>query len=344
MNVTSVFAFMNFPQSCGMGRFFAVIAAFLLSLVAGKHAFADYSDDPEVNAFIDQMVRDHEMERRQLEALFAATSRSERVLELIQKPAEKRLDWGGYRPIFLTDARIDAGVDFWKAHTETLEKAQLRYGVPASVIVAIIGVETYYGRISGGFSAMSALTTLAFEFPRRSKFFRKELEEFLLLVRENNLDAAALEGSYAGAFGLPQFISSSYRNYAVDFDDNGETDLWNSVPDAVGSVANYLYRHGWKNGQIVAEPVAITGPGKALVRDSPKPVHSLTQLNQAGIYPKRKGSGKYTLLKLQAEELEEFWVAHQNFYVITRYNHSNLYAMAVYQLSREIQSRMSGRQ
>jgi membrane-bound lytic murein transglycosylase B len=310
----------------------------LALLLAAGAARGDYSDHPGVAPFIAEMVEKHGMDKATLEDIFASTTRNEKVLELIQRPAEKRLQWAEYRPIFVTEKRTRAGVEFWLEHEATLARAQLRYGVPASIIVAIIGVETYYGRISGGHSAISALSTLAFDYPRRADFFRSELEQFLLLVRENDLDYRSLEGSYAGAFGLPQFISSSYRNYAIDFDEDGEIDLWNSVEDAIGSVANYLYRHGWKNGQVVVEEAAYKASGKHLITDSPKPVHSYDDMKAGGIYPKRKGNGKYTLLKLQADQGAEYWIGHHNFYVITRYNHSNLYAMAVYQLSREIQS------
>jgi membrane-bound lytic murein transglycosylase B len=323
-------------------RLHRVLAAALLFL-SFDVVLADYSDHPQAQKFIDSMVQKHQFDKAELTAIFAATSRNEKVLELIQRPAEKRLQWAEYRPIFVTEKRINAGVEFWLENQETLEKAQLRYGVPAAMIVAIIGVETYYGRISGGHSAISALSTLAFDYPRRSKFFLSELEQFLLLVKENSLDYQALEGSYAGAFGYPQFISSSYRNYAIDFDEDGEVDLWNSVEDAIGSVANYFYRHGWKNGQVVAEPASYKASGKSLITDSPKPVHTFATMKKAGIYPKRKGNGKYTLLQLQAEQGAEYWIGHHNFYVITRYNHSNLYAMAVYQLSQEIQSRKRSR-
>lgn len=322
----------------------AGVATLLLMFLTCGVLQADYSNDPKALSFIEEMHDKHQFDKDWLIALFAATPRSEKALELIQRPAEKTLQWDGYRPIFLTEQRIDAGVDFWLEHKDTLERAQLRYGVPVEMIVAILGVETFYGRISGGFPAVSALSTLAFEYPRRESFFRKELEQFLLLIRENQLDYRGLEGSYAGAFGLPQFISSSYRQYAVDFDDDGERDLWGSVPDAIGSVANYFYRHGWKNGQAVTETVQMTDKGRDLVTDSPKPEHSLEKLKKAGIYPKRKGNGKYTLLKLQGDKGSEYWLAHQNFYVITRYNHSNMYAMAVYQLSQEIRNRIRSRQ
>jgi membrane-bound lytic murein transglycosylase B len=318
-------------------------ALLLILLLCGGPVSADFSNNAKAISFIDKMHEEHEFDKAWLKELFAATPRSEKALDLIQRPAEKRLEWSDYRPIFLTEKRIDAGISFWEEHQETLERAQLRYGVPAEMIVAILGVETFYGRISGGFPAMSALSTLAFEYPRRESFFRSELEQFLLLVRENQLDYRELEGSYAGAFGLPQFISSSYRQYAVDFDNDGERDLWGSVPDAIGSVANYFYRHGWKNGQAVTEPVKITDKARELVTDGPKPVYSIDELKKAGIYPKRKGNNKYTLLKLQGSEGAEYWIAHQNFYVITRYNHSNMYAMAVYQLSQEIRDRMRSR-
>jgi len=306
-------------------------------------AQADYSNHPEAKRFIANMVVEHKLNSADVTALLRKAKRSERVLELISKPAEKRLEWKGYSKIFLTDERADAGVDFWVENREVLEKAQLRYGVPASIIVAIIGVETYYGRISGGFPALDALSTLAFDYPPRASFFRSELAQLFLLAEENKLELDRLEGSYAGAFGMPQFISSSYRRYAVDFDDDDDRDLWNSVPDVVGSVGNYFYRHGWKNGQAVVEPTEITAAAKKLITDSPKTKTTLKQLKSAGIYPKRKGTGKVALLKLQGDAGAEHWIAHHNFYVITRYNHSNLYAMAVFQLSEQIKSRMDNR-
>lgn len=318
-------------------------AVFVVSFLWVGSCFADYSDHPETEPFIAEMVVRHGMDAAWLREVFTHAERNERALELIQKPAEKRLQWDGYRRIFLTAERINAGVEFWRANENVLERAQFRYGVPASIIVAIIGVETFYGRISGGFPAISALTTLAFDYPRRARFFRSELEQFLLLIQENKFDYRTLEGSYAGAFGMPQFISSSYRHYAVDFDGDGERNLWNSVDDVVGSVANYFRRHGWNNGQVVAQQVPYKESAKGLITDGPKPIHSLEKMRAGGIYPKRKGSGKYTLLKLQAENEAEYWIAHHNFYVITRYNHSNLYGMAVHQLSQEIKSRMRAR-
>ena len=309
-----------------------------LCLLAGG-AQADYSQTTEGKEFIAHMVVEHKLNSADVTAMLRKAKRNDRVLELISKPAEKRLEWKGYRKIFLTDERINAGVDFWSENQAILEKAEQKYGVPAEVIVAIIGVETFYGRIRGGFLALDALTTLAFEYPPRAPFFRSELAQLFLLAKENKLELEKLEGSYAGAFGMPQFISSSYRQYAVDFDGDDQHDLWQSVPDVVGSVANYFKRHGWKKGQPVVEQTQITDAAKALVADNPKPKTSASRLNRAGIYPKRKGTGKYSLLKLEADLGAEYWIAHHNFYVITRYNHSNLYAMAVHQLSQKIKSR-----
>jgi membrane-bound lytic murein transglycosylase B len=311
-----------------------------LCLCLSSNGFANYVDRAEVRDFIDRMESEHGMDEAALTRLFAEVKKQDRVLELMQRPAEKRLEWGEYRQIFLTEERIEAGVEFWREHEDVLAQAQLRYGVPAAIIVAIIGVETFFGRISGGFPAIDTLTTLAFDYPRRAKFFTSELEQYLLLTRETGLSATELEGSYAAAFGLPQFISSSYRAYAIDFDDDGKRDLWNSVPDAAGSVANYLYRHGWKGGQSIAERAKWDARATTLLaKRLPKPEHQLGALNKAGIYPKRKGNGTYSLLQLKGSQGAEYWIGHHNLYVITRYNHSTLYAMAVFQLSEAIRSR-----
>ena len=302
-------------------------------------SLADYSDHPDGKKFIARMVVEHKLNSAEVTATLRKAKRNERVLELISTPAEKRLEWKDYRKIFLTNERVNAGIEFWAENQDILLKAEKEYGVPPEVIVAIIGVETFYGRIGGGFRAIDALTTLAFDYPPRSSFFTGELAQLFLLAKEQNLDLVEIEGSYAGAFGMPQFISSSYRAYAVDFDGDNENDLWGSVPDVIGSVANYFDRHGWKRDQPVAEVAMMTTAAKELIVDSPKPKTSAKKLNNAGIYPKRKGIGKYSLLQLQGEQGAEHWIAHHNFYVITRYNHSNLYAMAVHQLSQELKSR-----
>jgi len=241
-----------------------IIPALLALAVTALPAHADYSQTEAGKDFIAEMVVEHRLNSADVTAALRKAKRNDRVLELISKPAEKRLEWKGYRKIFLTDERINAGVTFWLENEEILARAEDEYGVPASVIVAIIGVETFYGRISGGFRAIDALTTLAFEYPPRAQFFRSELAQLFLLANEEKLDIVELEGSYAGAFGMPQFISSSYRNYAIDFDGDQQHDLWQSIPDVVGSVANYFKRHGWKEGQSVTEQTKITDAAKHL--------------------------------------------------------------------------------
>ncbi len=337
----------SFQHGClttAMTKSISVPFALVLCLVVlCSRAHADYSETEAGKKFIAEMVVEHNLNSADVTAMLRKAKRNDRVLELISKPAEKRLEWKGYRKIFLTDERIDAGVTFWLENEAILSKAEQEYGVPASVIVAIIGVETFYGRIGGGFRALDALSTLAFEYPPRARFFRSELAQLFLLAEEEKLNMDELEGSYAGAFGMPQFISSSYRQYAIDFDGDNQNDLWQSIPDVVGSVANYFKRHGWKSDQAVIEKVEITDAAKNLIVDSPKPVTTLASLENAGIYPKRKGTGKYSLLKFESDTGTEHWLAHHNFYVITRYNHSNLYAMAVHQLSQKIKSRKESR-
>jgi len=312
-------------------------------VVSAGVAHADYSEHPSGKEFIARMVVEHQLNSADVTATLRKAKRNERVLELISRPAEKRLEWKDYRKIFLTEERINAGIEFWAENRDILARAEQEYGVPPEVIVAIIGVETFYGRIGGGFRAIDALTTLAFDYPPRSTFFTGELAQLFLLAAEQDLDLVEIEGSYAGAFGMPQFISSSYRAYSVDFDGDNEHDLWSSVPDVVGSVANYFDRHGWKKGQAVAERTQITDAALKLVVDNPKPVTTAKKLANAGIYPKRKGTGKYSLLQLQGQQGAEHWITHHNFYVITRYNHSNLYGMAVHQLSLELKSHMDNR-
>lgn len=317
----------------------------ILSLLAGCALAADreseagvYSGQPQVRAFIQDMVKRHQFDEAALEAMFAQVRRQDRILEVIQRPAEGK-PWYEYRPIFLTRSRIDKGVQFWNAHAQTLARAEQVYGVPSEYVTAIIGVETYYGRRTGGFKVLDALTTLGFDYPKRARFFKSELEQYLLLTREESLDPQQLEGSYAGAMGLGQFISSSYRNYAVDFDEDGKRDLWQSTDDAIGSVANYFKRHGWSRGETVSTPAQLQGKGfERFLGDGYKPAHSLASLSSAGVTPDGPVTlaDKAALLEYEGEDFKEYWLGFNNFYVITRYNHSPLYAMAVHQLAQEI--------
>jgi len=260
-------------------------------------------------------------------------------LFLTRRNAEKRLQWHEYRKIFLTPARIDGGVAFWKENADILRKAEAAFGVAPQIIVAIIGVETRYGNNTGRHRVLDALSTLAFDYPPRSEFFTGELEQYLILAREEDIEVVTTTGSYAGAMGYGQFIPSSYRNYAVDFDEDGKRDLWNNKMDIIGSVANYFNRHGWKAGSPVAVRAKVEGDQySALLELGYKPNTVLDALRHDGITPIEPMPDDLVaaLLSLEQKDGPEYWLAFNNFYTITRYNHSPLYAMAVYQLSEEI--------
>lgn len=314
------------------------IATSLAIPAQAADAVVRYVDRADVEAFIDEMVERHDFKRRELDALFADVKQQQRVLEVIQRPAEGK-PWYEYRPIFLNPQRITKGIAFWKEHAALLQQAEQVYGVPPEYIVAIIGVETFYGRHTGGFPVLDTLTTLGFDYPPRARFFRSELEQYLLLTREEGLDPRELEGSYAGAMGKGQFISSSYRTYAVDFDEDGKRDLWFSTADAIGSVANYFERHGWRRGEPVAMPARVEAEVAApFAAKGMKPSFTLDELTAAGVEPLYPLSydGDIALIELEGDEFNEYWLGLKNFYVITRYNHSPLYAMAVHQLAQEI--------
>ena len=308
----------------------------LLFMLVSLNAQADYSQRSDVQQFIDEMVEKHNFDRNDLELKFVLAKKLDGVLEAIAKPAEKVLTWREYRPIFVTSKRIGRGNDFLRAHHDILKRAEKEYGVPAEIITAIIGVETYYGRLSGKTQVFDSLVTLGFDYPPRSRFFLSELEQFLLLTREEDIDVSVVRGSYAGAMGMPQFISSSYREYAVDFDGDGKRDLWNSTADVIGSVANYFKVHGWKSGGQVVVPARVKGQIEE-TRNKLKPHTSISDLAAQGVVPEVAvdDSAKATVITLKGKRGKEYWLGLDNFYVITRYNHSALYAMAVYQLSQE---------
>lgn len=301
---------------------------------AGKRVLTD----PAVIDWLVQLSRRTGIPDDWLVAQMLEVDWNQKVLDLIARPAEKTLGWPEYSGIFLKAGRIEAGRQFLQRHQELLQRAQGRYGVPASVIAAIIGVESYYGRIQGKHGILSALTTLGFRYPRRSKFFRQELGEFLALAYEEGWPAASRQGSYAGAMGLPQFIASSYRAYAVDFDGDGKRDLLNSPADAIGSVANYLRRHGWRTGEPVARRVkpADDGPDAAWRRlsgDGLKPELTDQQLRAHGIAQPLDVPGRRSLYGFDTNPGTEVWIGYHNLYVITRYNHSEMYALVVHRLS-----------
>ncbi|KAF1052868.1 MAG: Membrane-bound lytic murein transglycosylase B [Stenotrophomonas maltophilia] len=220
--------------------------------MSGAAQAGDYDGSPQVAQFVSEMTRDYGFAAEQLNSLFHDVERKQSILDAISRPAERVKTWKEYRPIFITDARISRGVDFWNQNADALARAEKEYGVPAQYIVAIIGVETFFGRNTGNYRVMDALSTLGFDYPPRADFFRKELKEFLLLAREQQVDPLSLNGSYAGAMGLPQFMPSSFRAYAVDFDGDGHINIWSDPTDAIGSVASYFHQHGWKPGDPVA--------------------------------------------------------------------------------------------
>lgn len=307
------------------------------SLTTSLSAFATPQQLEE--DFIKQMVTEHGFERSQLELILSGAKTKDKILEAISRPAEKRLTWSQYQKIFLIPKRISGGVQFWQENQAMLDEAYQQYGVPPEIITAIIGVETLYGKITGGYRVLDALTTLGFHYPPRAKFFRSELSHFLRLTREEEIDPAEPTGSYAGAMGKPQFIPSSYRHYAIDFDGDKKRDIWNNNADVIGSVANYFSRHGWRRDQPVTVQVGDVGPQhQALVKAGMKPSMPVAELIQAGISvdPAILPEQQTSLVELTVDEGHEYWAGLHNFYVITRYNHSNMYAMAVYQLSQAI--------
>ena len=298
-----------------------------------------YLERNDVKKFIDEFSEKNKYSKSYLDELFQNVATQNEVLDAIQRPAEKKKNWQQYRKIFVTDKRVREGLAFWSENAQILAAAEREYGVPPEIIVAIIGVETFYGRYKGKYPVLDSLVTLGFDYPPRQKFFRSELEHFLLLVQEEDLNPLEIKGSYAGAMGKSQFISSSYRNYAVDFNDDGVRDLWGSNEDVIGSVANYFKRHGWKEGEMVALPAKIKGEGyKSFLKKGIKPSTALSELNQYEIEINYQvnGTWKVALLEFKNDNSNEYWVGFKNFYVITRYNHSHMYAMAVYQLSQQI--------
>lgn len=326
-------------------------AALLLSLLtaatpgASMPAQAGYENHPAAAGFAARMLKKHGFSAPDVLALLASARRQQSILDAIARPAEKTRPWFEYRDIFLTERREREGVAFFRAHREALARAQAETGVPAEIIVAIIGVETYYGRIAGSYRVLDALTTLAFDYPRRAAFFSGELENFLVLTREQGLDPLSLKGSYAGAMGYGQFMPSSYRAYAIDFDGDEQADIWNNPVDAIGSVANYLRRHGWRAGApIVSAASAQAGVNEALFDGKLKPRRTVAEFAAAGFSADRdlEPQALATAMRFELAKGYEYWLGLNNLYVITRYNRSAMYAMSVYQLSRRIAAGVGG--
>jgi len=295
---------------------------------------------PGAEAFVERVVVEHGLDVEEVREVLAEARYQQSIIDAITRPAEAR-PWYRYRPIFVTETRIAAGAEFWRANEAEIRAAAQRFSVPPAIIVAIIGVETNYGMNTGSFRVIDALATLGFYFPRRADFFASELGHFLSLAGEESLPVTEVRGSYAGAMGVGQFMPSSYRAYAIDMDGSGRRDLWRSLPDALGSIANYLARHGWEADGPIARRVDGDVPVDASAF-SLKPEHRLGQLVDMGVAVEvgdLPPDTPATLVELETENGAEYWVGFQNFYVITRYNRSPLYAMAVYQLAEAIRER-----
>jgi len=305
-------------------------------------ADADYSQREDVRAYMEGLVSDHGFDRAELEATFRDARHKPRIVEAMSRPAERALKWYEYRRIFIQDSRIDQGVAFWTDNEASLDSAEERFAVAPEYIVAIIGVETRFGRIMGSHRVLDALSTLAFDYPPRADFFRNELTELLLLAREEGRSVGTMKGSYAGAMGYGQFIPSSCRNYAVDFDNDGRRDIWTNTADAIGSVANYFAEHGWQAAQEVERKVDVAGAEQAdgavlRGRDLNRTVGERRALGVEA--PGRNAAEAAALLRVDLEDGAEYWMALHNFHVITRYNRSQMYALAVHQLSQAIKAR-----
>ena len=307
----------------------------------------NYAVHPAAQVVVDELVQEEGFDREELMQVFMEAERQESILKAIARPAEKTKAWYEYREIFLNEKRERQGLEFFAEYRETLARAERELGVPARIIVAIIGVETYYGRVAGSYRVIDALSTLAFDYPKRSEFFTKELKNYLILTREQGFDPLDLKGSYAGAMGYGQFMPSSYREYAIDFDGDGVADIWNNPVDAIGSVANYFKRHGWRLGEpvVFAADAAADVPDELFVqgRSDLKPQRTVAEFAAAGIVARQEVDPEAlaTAMKFELEDGYEYWLGLHNFYVITRYNHSAMYAMSVYQLSQRLAAQVT---
>ena len=323
--------------------FAALLLAASSCLTQAATPTAGFAGNSEVIEFARDLEQREGFNADQLLEQFAQIRPNAKVLDLIKPPVSPlQRSWERYRPRFLNERRINWGVQFWQENRVALARARATFGVPEEIIVAIIGVETEYGRNMGNFRVLEALATLAFHYPRRADFFRAELEQFLLLARENGMNPLDVRGSFAGAIGIPQFMPGSQRRYAVDFDGDRKVDLYGSVDDAIGSVARFLEQHGWQAGQAIAVPAQTRGePDRNLIDAGIQPTLKVADLARQGITAAADPQAVVTLVDLVSPgRPTEYWLGFDNFYVITRYNRSSFYAMSVFQLAEEIRARM----
>lgn len=296
-----------------------------------------------IDAFVDYTARTYGVDPQMIRAELAQAQFKQNTITAISRPAEAVRPWRDYRPIFFTDARIDGGKAFYAANRDALERVAASSGVPAEYIVAIIGVETSYGRITGNTRVLDALYTLAFGYPKRAPFFAGELAQLFALGKDENIDVSMLNGSYAGAMGWGQFMPSSYRNWGKDGDGDGRRDLISDKDDIFASIANYFVVHGWQRGGPVAARASRDAAAADFIPASLDPVYPLAALAQRGYrpLPGQPLAQGATLLTLDGDAGKEYWLGYRNFYVITRYNHSPMYAMAVHQLAQAIRGNAS---
>jgi membrane-bound lytic murein transglycosylase B len=320
-----------------------LLLAALLAVAGADTAAAFDTHRPEVKLFIAQMADQYGFKKRQLKKWIGAAQSQPAIVEAMERPAEKAKLWYEYRPIFVSDRRIREGTEFWLAHRQQLDRASVRSGVAPEYLAAILGVETYYGRLTGNYRVLDALTTLAFDYPPREKFFRDELEQYFLLARDLNVDPLTLKGSYAGAMGAPQFMPSNYRRFAVDADANGRIDLWSNWSDVCASVGNYLKEHGWNPGDPVLSEATVD-PDKAVQLDGRKLAldETVGSLKAKGVNFETSMPDEAPAMLIAVDEADAVhWrVGYNNFYAITRYNHSALYAMAVYDLANAVKQQV----
>jgi membrane-bound lytic murein transglycosylase B len=306
-------------------------------LFANGVSARDFAMRGDVRAFVAEMESRHGFDSATLLTVFSQIQPLPSVIKAIKPPADPGIrSWHTYRARFVEPGRIASGLRFWQEHRAALAEASLRYGVPEEYVVAIIGIETIYGRNTGRYGTLAALATLAFDYPPRAELFRRELEALLLLAREQGRDPLSYRGSYAGALGLPQFLPSSVRQWAVDFDDNGRIDLTTSATDAIGSVAHFLQAHGWQPGEQVTTAVELEPGGnpQPLIDEGIRPVRLPTEMAAMGVRTGDAVAQPAALIDLVTPSAPtEYWLGYQNFFVITRYNRSSFYAMAVYQLA-----------
>lgn len=316
----------------------------LLFLVLGytQQGLADeaFAQRPDVQQFIQTMVTKYHFDKDKLTELFASIELRPEVIETLKKPYEAQ-PWYIYNKHFLDDKRVSDGVAFWQLHQAVLAKTEKEFGVPASIIVAIIGVESSYGAIRGKYPVLNTLATIGFDYPKRGPYFQSELQQFLLLSREQNWDPATILGSYAGAVGQPQFMPSSYRRFGIDYSrKQGHVDLFDNVDDIIGSTGNYLRSHGWEPGAAIATQATVTGVAfKNIPQDTKKPSMTLADLAKLGVTPQGRYHrwDKAIFFSVDADAMtQQYWLGFNNFYVITRYNTSKLYALAVTQLAEKI--------